>query len=138
MSISASIASEIEKLGGSQSDDVWLWLTQNGPHGPSFTWSQTRESPPGYVGVVHLAKIVREKTEADSTFMERAESVIRAALHAKDEQLLRRAIQVAAVVGSKDTLSEISGLTTHVNSLVAADARASQFYLRQRLRAAKV
>jgi Icc-related predicted phosphoesterase len=70
--------------------------------------------------------------------MERVGAAIQATLHASDEQLLRRAIQVAAVIGNKDTLFEISSLTTHSNSLVAADARASQFYLRQRLRSLKV
>lgn len=137
MSISASTTSEIERLGGSQTDDIWRWLTQNGPHGPNFTWGQTRENPPGYVGVVHLAEIVSEKADADPTFRERAESVVRAALLSTDEQLLRRVIQVAALVGSDDILSKISALTAHENPLVAADARASRFYLRERLKAVK-
>lgn len=69
--------------------------------------------------------------------MARVAVAVQAALHTKDEQLPRRAIQVAAVIGNRNTLSEINGFTAHRNSLVAADARASYFYLRHRLRALK-
>ena len=127
------LAAEIHRLGGDVGDPVWLWLVQNGPHGPSFTWNQTRKEPPGYVGTEFLQRVVTEKEEIDPGFRVRAKTVIRKALLSDDVNFLRRAIQVAAVVGGEAELRQISALTKHEVELVAADARASAFYLRKRL-----
>jgi hypothetical protein len=112
---------------------VWLWLVRNGPHGPDFTWNQTRKASPGYVGIEHLLNIVAEREQIDRNFRDRAKAVIQKALLSDDIDLLRRAIQVAAIVGDQAELRQISALTKHESEQVAADARASAFYLRNRL-----
>jgi len=131
--VKRELAAEIHRLGGDVGDPVWLWLVRNGPHGPSFTWNQTRKEPPGYVGIEHLRCIVAEKEEIDRSFRVRAKAVIQKALLSDDVNLLRRAIQVAAIVGGQAELRHISTLTKHESEQVAADARASEFYLRKRL-----
>jgi hypothetical protein len=131
--VQSKLVEEIQKLGGDVGDLVWQWFAGNGPHGPSFTWRQTRRQPPGYVGVEHLERIIAENEEHAPGFRTRANSVVRKALLSNDVNLLRRAIQVAAVVGDQTDLQRISALTQHENERVAADARASKFYLRKRL-----
>jgi hypothetical protein len=131
--VKRELAAEIHRLGGDVGDPVWQWLIRNGPHGPRFTWNQTRKAPPGHVGVEHLQSIVAGKEEIESDFRVRAKTVIRKALLSDDVNLLRRAIQVAAVVGDEAELREISALTKHESEQVVADAQASAFYLRKRL-----
>ena len=129
----SELAAEIRRLGGDVGDDVWRWFVENGPHGSGFTWSQTRKEPPGYVGVEHLQRIVAEKEEIDSGFPVRARAIVGRALQSNHTSILRRAIQVAAVVGDEATLRSVSALTGHENEAIAGDARASVFYLRRRL-----
>ncbi len=129
------LATEIHRLGGDVGDLVWQWFVRNGPHGPSFTWRQTRKEPPGYVGVEHLESIIADHEEHDPGFRDRVKSVVQKALSSYDMNLLRRAIQVAAVVGDQTELQRLSELTRHESEKVAADARASAFYLRRRLSA---
>jgi len=127
------LVAEISRLGGDFSDPVWQWLVLNGPHGSTFTWSQTSKEPPRYVGIEHLQRIVVERAETDSSFSERVKIATRKALLSNDVNLLRRAIQVAAVVGDEAELQQISALISHETEEVAADARASAFYLQNRL-----
>jgi hypothetical protein len=127
------LAAEIYRLGGDVGDLVWQWFVENGPHGPSFTWRQTRKEPPGYVGIEHLERIITENEGHDPGFRDRAKSVVQKALSSYDMNLLRRAIQVAAVVGDQTELQRLSELSQHENEKVAADARASEFYLYKRL-----
>ncbi len=131
-----SQAAEIQKLGGDPADDVWRWLILRGPHGSSFTWSQTRGNPPGYVGVEHLQRIIEEEKKIDPTFVDRAIQAADQALSSTDPDFLCRAIQVAAVVGASTELRRISTLTSHENSSVANHAKAAVFYLKMRLRTA--
>jgi len=70
--VKRELAEEIQRLGGDIGDPVWIWLVRNGPHGPSFTWNQTRKASPGYVGIEHLLSIVAEKEEIDRSFRNRA------------------------------------------------------------------
>jgi len=135
--VKSDLVAEVERLGGNVADDVWRWLLRNGPHGSDFTWSQTRGNPPGYVGVEHLQRIVAEKAEIDASFPVRASAVVRRALSSTDVNVLRRAIQVAAVIGAERELVQVTALVTHENDLVAMDARSSAFYLRKRLRSAR-
>ena len=114
---------------------MWQWFVTKGPHGPSFTWRQTRKEPPGHVGVEHLQRIITENEEHDPGFREKAKVVAQKALLSNDTNLLRRAIQVAAVVGGQTELLQFSVLTQHESEKVAADARAGEFYLRKRLSA---
>lgn len=136
--MNTALTAEIQHLGGDPTDDVWRWLLLNGPHGSSFTWRQARSEPAGYVGVEHLQRIVAEKAEADPTFLTRARLVVDKALSSIDPNFLCRAIQVAAVVGSAGELRRISAFTSHENDSVAANARASAFYLKARIRSGAV
>ena len=127
-----SIANEVIRLGGDPTDENWIWLVTRGPHGPSFTWSQTRNQPPGYVGVVHLQEIVGELAASMPNFQERVLSAIGSALNSEVPELARRAIQVAAVVGGGRELQRVKDLASSQNAAVASDARACAFYLKGR------
>ena len=125
---------EFQKLGINPSDAVWLWFTQTGPHGSSFTWKQTHKSPLGYVGVEHLERIINEKVENAPTFFTKLQPIVITSLVSTDVNIIRRGIQVATLVEGQEDLTQISKLTTHQDELVASDARASLFYLKKRLR----
>ncbi|MBL0379682.1 MAG: hypothetical protein JKP90_08435 [Desulfofustis sp. PB-SRB1] len=129
------IADEVRSLGGEPTDDVWLWLLERGPHGEDFSWSQRKNKPPGYVGVEHLQQIVQERNANDSSFSERAREAVTLALRADNPVILRRGIQVAAVVGGEPELVAVVGLAQSEIQKVAADAKASAFYLKRRLKA---
>lgn len=128
-----NIENAILALGEDPGDAVWSWLASGGPHGSSFTWGQSRNSPPGYVGIEHLETIVVELASSIPDFMPRARTVVSTAMGSELPSLVRRAIQVAAVVGQKLELAQIIALQGHADSDVAADARASAFYLKKRL-----
>jgi hypothetical protein len=129
-----ALIAEIHNLGGDPTDEVWRWFLLNGPHGLTFTWRQTKKEPPGYVGVEHLQTIVTEKEERDPSFPDRARAVVRLALSSSDWNVIRRAIQVAAVVGDESDLHRLIALTAHNLKEVASDAKAGAFYLKKRLR----
>ena len=134
MSLTKATSSAILEVGGDPTDLIWEWLAVKGPHGAGFTWGQTKAEPAGYVGVEHLEQIVIEQESADPGFRARARNVVKLALKSSDVSLLRRGVQVAAVVGGEEELDRIQSLTTHQDSAVAAHARASAFYLKRRLR----
>jgi len=121
-------------LGGDATDEVWRWFLLSGPHGPHFTWGQTRSQPAGHVGVEHLQRIIAEKEARDAGFPDRARAIALLALSSSDPSFIRRAIQVAAVVGGEAELHRIAALTTHALESVASDARASAFHLKKRLK----
>lgn len=125
---------ELVALGGNPSDSIWEWFLRRGLHGPGFTWSQTRREPPGYVGVEHLHEIVEEMSDIDPEFPVRAKSIVTMALASDNFEILRRAIQVAAVIGGEDELRAVSRFKDHHDSAVSADARASAFHLKSRLK----
>ena len=134
MSLGKAIRNAIGAVGGEPTDPVWEWLAVRGPHGPGFTWSQTKSEPPGYVGVEHLEQIVAEQQSVEPTFRARARKVVQLALKSSDVALLCRGVQVAAVVGGKEELHVIQSLSAHHDPAVAAHARASAFYLKRRLK----
>jgi hypothetical protein len=134
--MSPSLLVEVERVGGNPSDPVWQWLLLNGPHGNSFTWSQTRSQPPGYVGVEHLKRIVAEHVRITQDFLPRAQQAVAQAMASTWADILCRALQVAAVVGSGAELQSMASLTSHENASVSAHAKAALFYLKRRLRAA--
>ena len=136
MSISKAVRSAILAVGGDPADPVWDWLAVKGPHGPSFTWGQTRTEPPGYVGIEHLERIVLQRQSVDPSFRARARQVAKLALKSSDAGLLRRGVQVAAVVGGEEELAVIQSLSAHEDPAVAQHARASAFYLKRRLKSA--
>ena|SRR5688572_27640774 len=134
MSINRLATAAIQAVGGDPTEPEWEWLVRRGPHGDTFTWGQTKNEPAGYVGVEHLEKIVAERHEADPDFLEKALDVVRKALRSSDVGLLRRAIQVGAVVGADDELRLIQTLRDHENGRVAGDAKAAVFYLSRQLK----
>ncbi|RZA23985.1 MAG: hypothetical protein EOP02_14150 [Proteobacteria bacterium] len=125
---------EIYRLGGDPSDEIWGWLANTGPHGDGFTWGQTRNEPPGYVGVVHLATIVAEMEISIADFKSRAREVVRVGMRSEIPELLRRSIQVAAVVGGEDELIDVQQLMHSEDLKVASDAKACAFYIKRVLR----
>ncbi|MDN7585642.1 hypothetical protein [Burkholderia seminalis] len=127
--MNSTIVNEIIRLGGDPTDEVWRWLATRGPHGNSFTWGQTRREPPGYVGVDHLREIVEEFSQTIPDFSERAHAVVRTALASEQPDLVRRAIQIAAVIGGPSEMHVIQQLVVSPRAEVAADARACVFYL---------
>lgn len=137
MTISKVLADAIRAAGGDPTEPAWDWFALRGPHGDGFTWAQTRKQPAGYVGVEHLEQIVAERQEADPTFHSRIRDVAKMALTSTDVELVRRGIQVAAVVGTEDDLQRIVNLTDHESAAVVADAKAGAFYLKKRLKRAE-
>ena len=137
MSVSKAIGTAIRAVGGDPTEPEWEWLALKGPHGDTFTWGQMKSEPPEYVGVEHLERIVLEKHGADSDFPTKARKLVNKALSATDVSLLRRAIQVGAVVGADDELRRIQSLTEHEDPAVVADAKAGAFYLKRRLKRAE-
>ncbi|MDN7488987.1 MULTISPECIES: hypothetical protein [unclassified Burkholderia] len=127
--MNSTIVNEVIRLGGDPTNEIWRWLAARGPHGNSFTWGQTRQEPPGYVGVDHLRKIVEEFSRTIPDFSEKACAVVRAALASEQPDLVRRAVQIAAVIGGPSELHVIRQLVASAHSEVAADARACVFYL---------
>jgi hypothetical protein len=134
--MSPSLSVEVERVGGDPSDPVWRWLLLNGPHGNSFTWSQTRSEPPGYVGIEHLECIVAEHVRITPDFLPQAQQAVAQAMASAWPDILCRALQVAAVVGSDAELQSMASLTSHEDASVSAHAKAALFYLKRRLRAA--
>ncbi|MBK8016108.1 MAG: hypothetical protein IPK20_04900 [Betaproteobacteria bacterium] len=132
--MNGALTAEIRRLGGDPTDELWRWFLRNGPHGNSFTWSQTRGEPPGYVGVEHLQEIVADRMKGNPSFLTRANQITELALLSADPNFLCRAVQVAAVVGTEAQLKRIAPFTSHENSVVAGHARAAVFYLKRRLR----
>jgi hypothetical protein len=133
--VNTILAAEIRNLGGDPSDEVWRWFILNGPHGPEFSWGQSRVEPAGYVGIEHLERIVAERTTNNPEFPARVRAVIQQSFTSTHRGFLRRAIQVAAVVGDAAELERLMAFANHINDKVAADARASAFYLKKKIRA---
>ena len=127
-----AFADEITRLGGDPTDEIWLWLVTRGPHGPSFTWGQTRNEPAGYVGVSHLKEVVGELALSIPAFQERALRVVNLALASELSELARRAIQIAAVIGGNAELQRVKQLASSQDAAVASDARASAFHFKGR------
>jgi hypothetical protein len=132
--MNSALTAEIRRLGGDPTDEMWIWFLRRGPHGNSFTWSQTRGEPPGYVGVEHLQTIVAEQMDIDPSFITRAIGVAELALSSTDQNFLCRAVQVASVIGTESELKRLAPFASHENPVVAAHARAGMFYLKKRLR----
>lgn len=132
--MNSALTAEIRYLGGDPTDEMWRWFLRNGPHGNSFTWSQARGKPPGYVSVEHLQEIVAERMQIDPSFVARIKHIAELALSSTDQNFLCRAIQVASVVGSDAELKRLAPFTSHENSVVSGHARAGVFYLKKRLR----
>ena len=124
---------EVECLGGDPASEVWSWLIENGPHGNDFTWSQTRKEPAGFVGVELLEQFASELADDGPDFWIDARQAASLAMRSRLAPLIRRGIQVAAVVGGRREFAQISELTGSEETKVAADARAAKFYLKRKL-----
>jgi len=132
--VNKALSNEIRKVSGDPTDVVWRWFVLNGPHGTRFKWGPSKNGPPGFVELEFLERIVREKEEHDASFPERARAVVRAALSSPDPNFVRRALQVAAVVGGDAELKQVLDFTSHESDEIASDAKASAFHLKKRLR----
>ena len=121
--------------GGDPTDEVWSWFVRRGPHGDSFSWGQSRDKPSGYISVEHLERVVIEFGATFPAFREHARKVVNLAIGSQEPEFVRRAIQVAAVVGSAVELEKIKTLVDSDQPEIAADARACVFYLKRRLKA---
>lgn len=124
---------EILRVGGDPADEIWIWLVTRGPHGRDFTWGQTRREPAGFVGVNLLERVADEMATTVPKFKERARLILRMAFHSELPELVRRAIQVAAVVGGNVELELIRSFITSSIPEIAADAKACSFYLKRRI-----
>jgi hypothetical protein len=118
------------QVGGDLSDPVWNWFVSRGPHGPSFSWSHTKQEPPGFSGLNLLKQTVEEKTTIDPEFPQKAYSVATAALASENPELVRRAIQVISVVGTKSDREKIKPFLTHSVLSVVKDTKACLFELK--------
>lgn len=126
------VLAEVQRIGGNPADDVWWWFVNRGPHGSEFTWAQTKSSPPGYVGLLHLQEIVAREEQAAPGFTARSRAVALSALQSSLPELIRRGLQVLAVVGDGDDIASAKGLTASDDSAVVADAKACIFELKMR------
>jgi hypothetical protein len=123
---------EIVRLGDDPADAIWTWLVRSGPQGLSFTWGPSRNEPAGYVGIVHLEKIVSEEALAIPDFRGRARRVIRLGLKSHLQEIVVRSIQVAAVVGHQEELEQVRLLVQSDDDATAAHARACIFYMKHK------
>jgi hypothetical protein len=100
---------QITAVGGDPRDERWNWFATRGPHGSSFTWSASRSNPRGYVGLEHLEGVIAELMRADAAFLGWLRRAARAVLGtcAANDEFLRRAIQILAVVGEPGDISLI-------------------------------
>jgi hypothetical protein len=129
--VNLRLHAKVIQLGGDPNDPVWEWFLLRGPHGATFSWSQTRAAPPGYVGIEHLRRIVAEIASDDPSFPARARQVAQTALASDDPIFVRRGLQVLAVVGGPDDRTRIQSLVEHRVEAIAKDARACLFELQQ-------
>lgn len=125
-----SLRDEVVRLGGDPTDMTWRWFLLNGPHGPSFSWSQTRAEPPGYVSIDHLRESIADHIARDAAFTSHIQHVVNLALQSEDPNFLRRAIQILAVIGGESDVQTVAAIQNHSNVSVASDARACAFALR--------
>jgi hypothetical protein len=130
-----ALRSEVTRLGGDPTDQIWGWFLRRGPHGNRFSWSITNsDKSPGYVGLEHLKKVVAELADGDSEFNNNALSIARLALQSIYPDIIRRGIQIVAVLGNKSDLENIEALIKQENELIKEDAKACSFELKQKIR----
>ncbi len=102
----------------------WHWFVNRGPHGSSFTW---HNEVPRYSALAGLKTYISELAEADPSFPENLRQIALDALDMDSTDLIRRAIQVLAVVGSDSDLDRLRTLADHPVNAVRKDARAALF-----------
>lgn len=132
--MNSQLVGEVLRLGGNPADPVWHWLLLRGPHGSSFTWSQSRREPAGYVGLELLRRVIQEHEAVDEQFGQNALAVARCALASTDPVTVRRGIQVIGAIGGKDEIAAISELSDCPDIAIRADAKACLFELKQKAR----
>jgi hypothetical protein len=108
---------------------VWAWLVNNGPHGSSFEWGQTPQTPRELRELDLLRKIVAERAASDPSFPHLARSAALELLTETDVDYVRRAIQVLSVVASTEDVDAVRHLLRHHDAGVRKDACACLFEL---------
>lgn len=101
------------------SDPVWHWLLRNGPHGAEFRWEGG--------GLRRLRRFIEDLTDGDPDFPAKARAVALAALSHENPAIVRRAIQVLAVVGSDEDMTGVMTLLDDPDEDVVKDARCCLF-----------
>jgi hypothetical protein len=104
----------------SATDTVWYWFLRRGPHGSSrFRW--TRGGIHSDIDLLH--RVIREWSETDSAFPEKARGIALEAIESGSPEMIRRAIQVLAVVGESADFPVVKRFLQHADERIAADAR---------------
>jgi len=113
------------RIAREKGDRIWYWLLRNGPHGSGFNWAPQLNGR--YDSVEHLKRVIAEWTEQDRLFPVKARLAALEALAYEQPAILRRAIQVLAIVGTDEDLTLVGRLQGHPNEAVANDARSCLF-----------
>jgi hypothetical protein len=108
---------------------VWAWLVNNGPHGSSFEWGHTPQTPRAFRELDLLRKIVAARAASDPSFPDLARSAALELLADAQVDYVRRAIQVLSVVAAAEDVDAVRHLLQHRDAGVRKDARACLFEL---------
>jgi len=108
---------------------VWSWLVNNGPHGSSFEWGHTAQTPREFRELDLLREIVAERAASDPSFLHLARSAALELLTETQVDYVRRAIQVLSVVAAAEDVEAVRPLLRHRDARVRKDARACLFEL---------
>jgi hypothetical protein len=112
---------------------VWAWLVNNGPHGSSFEWGHTPQTPREFRELDLLRKIVAERAVSEPSFPDVARRAALELLADAQVDYVRRAIQVLCVVAAGEDVDAIRHLLQHRDAGVRKDARACLFELGARV-----
>jgi hypothetical protein len=111
------------------------WFLNLGPHGSQFHWGKPPRGEPRLGGIRHLEEVIDERTQQDPGFPETARNIALMALENESTNIVRRGIQVLAVVGREEDFPLIQRLLDHSEKKVAADARC--FFVYKGMRSVK-
>ena len=103
-------------------DTVWHWLLRLGPHGSSFNWCTSR-----FGDLRLLQEFIAEYTETDPDFAAKARHTALEALVSDCPNVIRRGLQILAVVGRDEDNASVEGLLDHLDEGVGTDARCCLF-----------
>jgi hypothetical protein len=101
-------------------DTISHWFLTLGPHGGSkFRWTRGGI----FSSIDGLHRVVEKLAETDPAFPEKARRIALKAIEWGSPGIIRRAIQVLAVVGESADFPVVTRFLQHADERVAADAR---------------
>ena len=106
-------------------DPVWHWFIFNGPHGSQFKWHSEVPAVPRDIEL--LNEFIARNTESNAAFADSARAIALRALQSENTTLVRKGIQVLAVLGTETDLELVVPFTKHPQPTVAVDARCCLF-----------